>query len=424
VRTREVTDAELDKPLTPYPEALAAISAALRPLRARTVAVSEAEDCILAADVFARKDIPGFSNSAMDGYAVRSTDLAGATPENPVTLPLQQTILAGGQRPQRLRKKTCSVITTGAPMPPGADTVVPFEEARRIDQSWVAFIRESAPGKHVRPADDVVSKGTLLAKEGARLTPPILGLLSQCGIARVKVHPRPRAALIVTGDEIVLPGEPLRFGMVYDANSLLMTTILNKAGCNVAWCKRVSDQRNYLEKALHTALDRADLVCVTGGASVGPHDWAKEAVGDLLVWRVGLKPGKPFGLSLAASNKPVLLLPGNPGSALAAFCAFGFDIVSILSGRPRAGRLRCHIEGTAQSDPKRICVQPVRLKLEHTPALDTGSSSIVAVPVRPRSSASLMHFAEADGVAFIPQDWSPGQAVEVLPYPWWAPAWE
>lgn len=413
---RTVTTRELERPLTRYEDALRIVLAATPELRPRRLPTADAGGLPAAADATAPRDLPGFANSAMDGYAVRSSDLSGADTGTPVALPVVGSVLAGNLRPAGLAPGSCVEIGTGAPIPPGADAVVPFEETRKSGRK-ILFERRPDPGSHIRPPDDIVRKGRVLVNKGEILTPARIGLLAQCGLARISVAPRPKIAVVSTGDEIVEPGAPFQRGRVYDSNTYLISALCEATGCEVVSRAVLPDRRGAIYSAIRSAASSADLVIVSGGASVGPHDWAREAAGRVRVWRVALKPGKPFGYASGPGNTPVMLLPGNPGSAFAAFAAFGFDIISKLSGRYTHRRLRATLATPIIPDRKRILLRGVKLDTRMGAIRRTSAIPVVRL-LAPMSSASLYQFKDADGVAFVPPGNRPRRSVEVLVFPW------
>ncbi len=412
---REITKEELRTPLTPYSVALGAVVDSTRSIKPKRLRIDEVAGCVAAEEVRASRDLPGFSNSAMDGFALRSRDLKDATPEQPVTLPISGSILAGDLRPPRLEPKTCVEIGTGAPLPAGADSVVPFEEAERATDR-VSFVSQPKPKAHVRPPDDVVRRGTVLVEKGEVLTPTRIGLLAQCGVSHVSVVPRPKVAIISTGDEIVSPGERFVPGLVYDANSYLLSTACQAAGCELLFRRVLADRKDVLRSEIRSAVGSADLVIVSGGASVGPHDWAKEVAGRLIVWRVALKPGKPFGFAMGPASTPVMLLPGNPGSAFVAFAAFGLDVIAKLAGRKSPLRVRATLTTPIRPDAKRILLRGVRMPGKPLDGLL--ANRLHVEPVESMSSASLLQFKDVDGLAFIEPGRRPRRLVEVLIFPW------
>ncbi len=413
---RTVTRAELDRPLTPYQEALKTVLATTPQPRPRRLRLEEAAGCVVSEAIRSPRDVPGFANSAMDGYAVRASELAAARPARPVRLQIADSVLAGHRRPSPLPEASCVEIGTGAPIPPGADAVVPFEVVRKAGR-WVEFDEPARPGDHIRPVDDVVARGRLLVRKGERLTPVRAGSLAQCGVAMVPAYPPPRVAIISTGDEIIPPGTPYKRGAVYDANTYLLSSLCGATGCRVVATLRCPDRKEALGEAIRQAAGMSDLVIASGGASVGPHDWAKTVAGKLVVWRVALKPGKPFGYARGPRGTPVMLLPGNPGSALAAFAAFGFDVLARLSGERPPKRLSVSLAEPVIPDSRRILLVPVSLAGSRGGFSHPGSR-LEAVPLPTRSSAALQQYSDADGIAFVSPGRGPRRSAKVLTFPW------
>jgi molybdopterin molybdotransferase len=414
---REVTRRELETPLTPYAEALEIVVSATPVLRPTRVPIEDSAGCVAASTLTAPREVPGFSNSAMDGYAVRTHDISEASPSKPVRLPIAASVLAGTLRRPRVAPGTCVEIGTGAPIPAGADAVVPFEDALK-QGNYAIFRSRPKVGAHIRPANDVVKQGMTLIQKGDRLTPTRIGLLAQCGIAQVLVIPSPRATVISTGDEIVKPGSRLKMGQVFDSNSYLLSSLCESAGCNVVARSVVPDRKDALYSEIRSAARSSDLVVISGGASVGPHDWARSVAGKIRLWRVALKPGKPFGFASGPGGTPVLVLPGNPGSAFVAFAAFGFDVIAKLSGRQGPIRMRCRLSEPIAPDKKRTIVRGVRSLQRRSAPFGEAQGTPEVRPLATMSSASMYQFKDADGLAFVPPGSRPRRAAEVLFFPW------
>jgi molybdopterin molybdotransferase len=251
---------------------------------------------VLAADVAAAVSLPPFSTSAMDGYAVRAAELG----DGPVPIAFR---LAAGDAPRPLPAGAAAGIATGAPMPPGADAVVPVEDAEEIDGA----LRAGRPvtGAHIRPAGGDVESGRVVARAGRVLTPALLAAVAAVGAARVRVARRPRLAAIATGSELVGAGTPLEPGQIYESNLTAIVAQSARAGAEVVAAQIVADDRAATEAAFAAALS-ADVVVSSGGVSVGPHDHVKGALDALGVrevfWRVAHKPGKPLWFGVAPTG--------------------------------------------------------------------------------------------------------------------------
>jgi molybdopterin molybdotransferase len=314
-------------------EHLATILDATTPLPDFAQPLLDALDLSCAEDVHARIELPRFDNSAMDGYAVHTADVVSASEESPVTLPVVGEIGAG-QSPEpvtELPRGCAAKIMTGAPLPAGADTVVPYEWTDRGARQVVV---RQAPreGQHVRYAGEDVSEGDLLVESGTALGPRHLGLLASVGRSTVRVRPRPRVVVVSTGSELRDPGLALEPGAdddaIYDGNSFLIAAAVRRAGGVPYRVGLVPDEPDAFLRALDDQLGRADVVVTSGGISMGDYDVVKAALTPLgTVWFGGLamQPGKPqgFGHLVSGSREvPFFALPGNPVSSYLSFEMF------------------------------------------------------------------------------------------------------
>jgi molybdopterin molybdotransferase len=306
---------------------LAAVLAATRQLPAFQQPLLEALDLACAEDVVAPIRLPRFDNSAMDGYAVHVADVLTADAERPVKLPVIGEIGAGQDGVRDLPPGTAAKIMTGAPLPVGADSVVPYEWTDRgTGEVWID--RAPERGQHVRYAGEDVSEGDLLVEEGTALGPRHLGLLASVGRSGVRVRPRPRVVIVSTGSELRDPGRPLEDGTIYDGNSYLLAGATRRAGAVPFRVGLVPDEPRAFLAALDDQLGRADVVVTSGGISMGDYDVVKEALSPLgTVWfgALAMQPGKPQGFGhLRAGERevPFFALPGNPVSSYLSFEMF------------------------------------------------------------------------------------------------------
>ena len=302
--------------LTPG-EALSAILDAIHPRAGRVLELDQVLGRVLAEAVVSGESIPPFVNSAMDGYAVRGADLAGA----PVTLEVVGERAAGSVGSEAVRPGTAIRIMTGAPLPDGADTVVPVELTARYGGS-VEIHRAVKPGANIRQAGEDVREGETVLTAGTLLRPAELGLLAALGRPRAAVVPPPVVAVITTGDELVDVAEALGPGQIRDANLHSLCAQVRACGAIPLPVPRVRDDAGTLEAALRDALEHADAVITNGGISMGEYDHIRPVMERLgirqLFWQVAQKPGKPMAFSLA-DDKPIFGVPGNPVSALICF---------------------------------------------------------------------------------------------------------
>ena len=274
---------------------------------------------VLAEDIVSPIAVPGWDNSQMDGYAVRAAELAEASEDHPVVLPVSDRIPAG-QVGSRLAQGCVARIFTGAPMPEGADTVVPQENVE-VTPEGVCFKSPVREGAWVRRRGSDVPQGDVVLKKGARLTPAAIGMVASIGRAYVKVYRRLRVGIFFSGDELVQPGEPLPPGGIYNSNRFMIRSLLQELGCEALDLGSVPDTLEATIEAFESAAASADVILTTGGMSVGEEDHIKpavEAVGSLNVWRVRLKPGKPLAFG-EVRGVPFIGCPGNPVAGFVVF---------------------------------------------------------------------------------------------------------
>jgi molybdopterin molybdotransferase len=328
-------------PLMPLDEALASLLAKAAPrLDAESVSTFEADGRVLAQDVVSALTVPPRDNSSMDGYAVRAADCAtlGAV------LTVAQRIPAGSVGTP-LAAGTAARIFTGAQIPEGADAVVMQEDTGALPEEGslgrVRIDTVPAAGQWIRRAGEDVAAGDVVLARGERLTPAALGLAASVGFDRLQVARRPRVVLLSTGDELVMPGEvapeAMKPGAIYNSNRFFMRALLTRLGCDVSDLGIVPDRRDATIDALRTAAEHNDLIVTTGGVSVGEEDHIKaavEALGELQLWSLSMKPGKPFAYG-RIGNAHVTGLPGNPVSSFLTFLLLVRPFLLTLQGATR-----------------------------------------------------------------------------------------
>ncbi len=295
----------------------------------------DAHGCILVEDVVAEVDLPMFDNSSMDGYAVRLADVAAATEADPVRLPVVGDIAAGSPPTYTVQPGLSVRIMTGAPLPPGADAVVPVEWTDGGIAS-VAVSRPAAEGANVRRRGEDVRRGDVVLEAGTRLGPGQLGLLAAVGRDRVLVRPRPRVVILSTGSELVEPGAPTAPGQIHESNSYILTSAAREAGALAFRVGIVPDDDRSLMNAIEDQLIRADLVLTSGGVSVGAYDVVKEVLsrlGTVAFETVAMQPGKPQGFgTVGPDSTPIITLPGNPVSSYVSFEVFVRPVIRRMLG--------------------------------------------------------------------------------------------
>jgi len=387
VSKRTVTKEELERPLVPYRDALDQIVSAFSALPPEAVPLERALGLVLAEPIVAAFDVPGFDNSAMDGYAVRAADAKPGA-----VLRLIDDLPAGSDPQVEIGPGTAATIMTGAPLPPGADAVVPWEDTERRETE-VVVLGETSKGKHVRPAGEDVRAGDEVVPAGTELRAIHVGVIASLGLTEVLAHRRPRVAILSTGDELAAPGDALEPGHVYDANRSLLAAMCARAGAEIDATALIGDEPEVIAAWLRQVARHADLIVTTGGASVGEHDWIRailEAEGDLSLWRIAIKPGKPVAFG-RFEGTPVLGLPGNPGSAFVGMHVFVARAIRAMAARsvdPPSARAR--LAAAVKGSPSRTLFCRVRLEGE------------TAVPLPAQSSVVLSNLIPADGFAIVP----------------------
>jgi len=296
----------------------------------------DAQGCVLAEDVTSEVALPGFTNSAMDGYAVHAQDLDAATGGATVTLPVVHDIAAGNTQALSLAPGQSMRIMTGAPVPHGADAVVPVELTDG-GLTKVTFSARVSAGASVRRAGEDVRTGDVVMRSGTRLEPRQIALLAAVGCGRVPVTPKPRVVVISTGDELIEPGSVPGFGQVVDSNGLMLTAAVRALDCIPFRVGCVRDDARTFLGTIESQLLRADAVITTGGVSMGAYDTVKEVlsrVGTMRFDKVAMQPGMPQGFGVLGDDEvPVFTLPGNPVSAMVSFEVFVAPALRVMAGR-------------------------------------------------------------------------------------------
>lgn len=340
-------------PMLTTADALATLLAAAVPAdAAETVSTFDADGRILARDVISAIDVPPMTVSSMDGYAVRRADLEGASADAPRSLPVSQRIPAG-HPVQPLAPGSAARIFTGATLPPGADAVV-MQEQTEVEAGGerVRFSQAPQAGEWIVAQGADVRAGAVVLAAGARLNPQALGLAASVGCAALEVRPRVKVAVFFTGDELVMPGEPLRPGAIYNSNRFVLRALLARLGCEVTDFGIVPDSLDATRATLREAAQAHDVIVTCGGVSVGEEDHVRPAVeaeGRIELWQIALKPGKPLAYgavrrAAGAGEAHFIGLPGNPVSSFVTFLLFVRPFLLCLGGAtevaPRALPMR------------------------------------------------------------------------------------
>lgn len=324
------------RPVGEHQRVVAGLIAPRSPVR---VPIAEALGLVLADDVVAPLSLPGFDNSAMDGYAVVAEDVAAATPEQPVVLPVAEDIPAGRTDVLTLKPGTAHRIMTGAPVPSGATAVVPVE-ATDGGVDTVTIRAGATPGKHIRRAGEDVTAGTTVLHHGHLVTPAALGLAAALGLGELTVIPRQRVLVMSTGTELVTPGTPLQPGQIYESNAVMLAAAVRDAGAEVVASAMSGDDVDSFRDTLARHARDADLIVTTGGVSAGAYEVVKDALsGSVDFVKVAMQPGMPQGCG-EFEGTPITTLPGNPVSALVSFEVFLRAPLRAAMGLPNPERPR------------------------------------------------------------------------------------
>ncbi|HEU5382076.1 MAG TPA: gephyrin-like molybdotransferase Glp [Ktedonobacteraceae bacterium] len=326
-------------------EALARMLNEIVPLPVTQVPLAEALGLVLAEDVIAREDMPPFANSAMDGFALRSSDSlpqAGQPPRLRVT----GGVAAGYVAQHAVQEGTAMRIMTGAPIPPGADAVIQIELTNYDgpESTWVEVLQTVEPGNNVRPAGEDMHSGQTILQQGCELGPWEIGILATLGRAMVPVTRQPQVAILGTGDEVIDIDQPLKPGKIRNSNSYLLEAAVRKAG---ALPIRLGVARDTVESLLEKFAQAlgSDLIITSGGVSVGDFDLVKDIMteqGEMHFWRINMRPGKPVAFGHIGTT-PLLGLPGNPVSAAVTFELFGRPVLRKMLGHTRLQRPRIEV---------------------------------------------------------------------------------
>lgn len=357
------------------------------------VPLAEGAGRVLAVELVAREPLPGFHHSAMDGYAVCTSDLAGAPPW---TLPVAGEGSAGSAAPTLAPGAACRIFT-GAPLPARADAVVMQEHVAR-EGALVRLDARPKPGQHVRRAGEDLARGAVAIAAGTRLSAGALALAAMLDRAELVVSRRPRVTILCTGDELRVPGDEARAASIPESNSAALGALARQAGASVIVAPIARDEPQATQAAIEEALEGTDVLVTVGGVSVGDRDAVRPALeraGVVLdFWKVAIKPGKPLAVGTGPAGR-VLGLPGNPASALVTFALFGVPLLRVLQGdaRPLPMPLRARLGAARKRSPDRLELVRATLALE--------GDELVARAHDNQSSGSATSLASSDGLLFV-----------------------
>ncbi len=387
-------------PMLSVEEARDRILAHFQPLDPETLPILDALNRVLAEDVHSDMDIPPLTNTAMDGYAVRVDDVADASPERPARLKVVADLAAGYVLEQPLQPGTAVRIMTGAPIPPGAEAVVPFENVE-IEGDEVLIFKPYAMWKNIRHAGEDVKRGQLVLPKGKVLRPQEIGMLAALGRATVQVHRRPRVAVLSTGDEVIDVTDPWQPGKIRDANGYSVSALILKYGGEPVRLGIAPDTIEALTAKIREALELGvDFILTSGGVSMGDFDVVKKVLaseGEMHFWRARMKPGKPMAFGVI-QGVPLLGLPGNPVSSMISFELFARPAILTMLGKTKLEKPLVDailVEPVKRKDNRRHYLRVwLEEKEDQTYAHLTGD----------QGSGILLSMVQADGLAIIPEE--------------------
>ncbi len=370
----------------------------IQPLSPLRLPLTDAHGCVAAEDVLATIDLPEFASSAMDGFAVRAADVAGATASQPIELRVVGRALIGERPEGTVGHGEAMRIATGAPVPGGADAIVPIENAIG-DGEVVRFLEAPEAGRHVRPQGEDVRRGDVLVRTGKRLGAAELGLLANAGHPTPLVHPRPRVVVVSTGDELVPPTEAPAFGQVRDSNAYTVFGALKEAGAMPVLAGIVRDDVDSLREMIFNYEIQADAFVSSGGVSVGERDVVKAAFfrrGDVEFYKVAMQPGMPQGFG-HVEGKPYFGLPGNPVSVFVSLEVFVRPAILKMMGRRHLFRPEISATLTDEVRGPQGKLQFARVHVRRE------GSGWTAQPTGGRGSNLISTVARANGLAMVPE---------------------
>jgi molybdopterin molybdotransferase len=401
-------------PMMSVDEAVAIIAARVTAVQdIETVDLRHADGRVLAAGISAPLPLPPFTNSAVDGYAVRSADLSGDTEQ---AFPVTGRIQAGASAQGPIKSGHAMRIFTGAPMPEGADTVFMQEDVRLDETGRVVLPAGLKAGANVRQAGEDIVAGASALPAGQRLRPQDVALAAAFGLTRIEVRRRIRVAVFSTGNELVSPGAPRAAAQLFDSNRFMLMAMLARLGCEVSDLGILRDDRDSLASALKKAADAHDLILTTGGVSTGEEDHVKagvESVGTLVLWRMAIKPGRPVAMGIIGGT-PFIGLPGNPVASFVTFAHVVRPTMLALAGALQQKLVPMPVRAAFAYRKKIARREYVRA------ALRRAADGALEAAKFPREGAGLLSsLVETDGLVELGEDITrvePGQSVGFLSY--------
>jgi molybdopterin molybdotransferase len=395
-------------------EAVKQIAAALAPVPdIDAVPLIRADGRVLARDLVASTALPPFTNSAVDGYAVRFADVAAAAG---APIGIADRVMAGGAAKGAILPGQTVRIFTGAPMPEGADTVFMQEDVRVEDTGRISFPEGLRRGANVRPAGEDIPVGQIVLPKGRRLRPQDVAVCAALGLTEVEVRRPVRVAIISTGDEIVSPGSPRGPSQLFDSNRFMLAAMLRRLGCEVGDHGILPDDPALIADALRVAAAGHDLILASGGVSTGEADHVKAAVeraGRLVFWRVAIKPGRPIAMG-SVIGIPFMGLPGNPVASFVTFAYLARAAVLALAGAASEPFISAPVRSTFVYRKKAGRREYLRASIQRA-----AGGGLEAVKFQKEGAGLLSSLIETDGLVELPESATtiePGETVEFLPY--------
>ena len=428
ISTHEHGHRHVEQDMLSVEEAYQRIMSRFSPLEPVDMLLLETLGHVLAEDITSPLDLPPLANSGMDGYAVRSDDVANASSDHPQRLKVIGLVAAGQLPTQKVESGTAVRIMTGAPVPDGADTVVPFEETDEVQRreaglplEEVAILADLPHGSNVRPAGEDVRKGQLVLEAGTLVRPAEVGVMASLGMETAKVIRSPVVSILATGDELVPMGASLEGGKIYDSNSFAVAASVIACGGIPKLLGIAKDDLPDLHRKLEATVD-SDLVITSAGVSKGDYDIVKDVLtqrGDINFWSVRMRPAKPLAFGHLKSDNgktvPLLGLPGNPVSAMVAFEMFARPAIRAMLGRKRLPRPM--VEGVLTSPIHNADGRRVYARVE----VRWRNGTYYAIPTGPQGSNILTSMSRANGLAICPDNLSSkkaGERVRIIMLDW------
>ena len=429
ISTHEPGHRHVEQDMLSVEEAYERIISSFGPLEPVATPVLDTLGHVLAEDISSRLDIPPMANSGMDGYAVRRDDIINASPGHPRRLKVIGLVAAGQLPSQSVLSGTAVRIMTGAPIPDGADTVVPFEETDEVQrrkaglpQEEVAILADLPLGCNVRPAGEDVGKGQLVLEAGTLVRPAEVGVMASLGMEKARVIRSPVVSILATGDELVPIGADLEGGKIYDSNSFTVAASVIACGGIPKPLGIAKDDLGDLHWKLEAAAADSDLVITSAGVSRGDYDIVKDVLtqrGEINFWSVRMRPAKPLAFGHLKSDNgksvPMLGLPGNPVSAMVAFEMFARPAIRAMLGRKR--RSRPMVEGVLTGPIHNADGRRVYARVE----VKWRNGTYYATPTGPQGSNILTSMSRANGLAICPESLSSkkaGESVRIIMLDW------